>query len=303
MMKNLLLFALTVVLLNCHEKQAPSLKSPVAPDPRLDFTIVPGERVGLLTKDHCSKADVLAAYGEYAKVDQVDVGQGLRAKGVVIFEGQSHRRVQVYWTPAPISQRPGFIKIDVDRMAGGDSDWKLENGLTIGSTMEEVEMQNGAPFEFWGFDWAYGGRVANWNGGTLAGKGVRMFFGASTGEIDEKIKGEGSHLSNEPLVRQASPKVVSLELTFPVQKQLPACLAEKVRELAGHKSIFTILKMKVGGENLYRVRNEEVTHEGVDYIYDENCNEKCRWVSFQKPPVECRKAYLNGRWEPVWEHY
>jgi hypothetical protein len=79
------------------------------------------------------------------------------------------------------------------------SRWNL-SGITIGSSLAEVQKVNGKPFLVSGFDWDYGGFVADWKGGALSrmegGCSVMMRFGKETG-APRNLSGDGVKASSD----------------------------------------------------------------------------------------------------------
>ncbi len=53
--------------------------------------------------------------------------------------------------------------------------WKTSQGITIGTTYEELKAINEGPFEFYGFGWDYSGAV-DWLDGKLADTNIRVFL-------------------------------------------------------------------------------------------------------------------------------
>jgi hypothetical protein len=45
--------------------------------------------------------------------------------------------------------------------------WKTSEGITIGTTLEQIAKFNGGPFTVAGFGWDYEGRTLSWENGNL----------------------------------------------------------------------------------------------------------------------------------------
>src|SRR5215831_8298187 len=127
-----------------------------------DYLIVPGERVGAITRSS-SEADLRKAYGDenVAETD-LDISEGEPERGMVIFPNDPERRIQVLWIDRQVKAHPKWIQIDDRR-----TQWKTDDGITIGTSLSELEGMNGRPFMLTGFGWDYSGTVLNWNGGAL----------------------------------------------------------------------------------------------------------------------------------------
>ncbi|HRD80201.1 MAG TPA: hypothetical protein PLL53_05540 [Saprospiraceae bacterium] len=175
-----------------------------------DYTIVPGERVGLITLEKCSREEVLAAYGDSARVEEIYLAEGMTGEGVVIFPDNPRNRMEVYWDSEIDPVRPVLIRI-----SGEGTDWKTTQGITVGTPIAEVEKANGKPFLLSGFDWDYGGRTTNWNQGKLNNNLGLQFGYNAEGETLEGISGDVELSSDMPALTPAGVVVTGLELSFP----------------------------------------------------------------------------------------
>lgn len=50
----------------------------------------------------------------------------------------------------------------------GKSSWVTRSGLQVGMHLKDIEQLNGKPFLFYGGGWDQGGKITNWNEGTLS---------------------------------------------------------------------------------------------------------------------------------------
>lgn len=181
-------------------------------DPQPDFTIVPGERIGLIDLNTATEAAVLNAYGDQAQKDSIYLGEGIFEPGVVVFKGTKNQ-VELYWDPAMGIHQPGYVTI---YGKDGQTDWKTPNDITIGTALEEVEHLNGKPFEFYGFGWDFGGYVNNWNGGQLENQGFGLRFEpAEDAETPMELFGEVIISSDDPSVRQTKATVNKMTFSSP----------------------------------------------------------------------------------------
>lgn len=128
-----------------------------------DFTIKPGEGFGGFGEEmEKAEFEEILKPEEWTERDFY-IGEGESAPGLVLYPD----------TPEEVE-----VLLDDDgysilyRLAKTDSKWATAEGISVGSTMQELEAANGKPFKFSGFDWDYGGTVTNWNGGAFDGKGL-----------------------------------------------------------------------------------------------------------------------------------
>jgi hypothetical protein len=268
-------------------------------DKRLDFTIVPGERFGLITPAAATREAVLAAYGDSAKVDSIYLIDGMFDVGVVIFPNNPRNRVDVYWDNENDPLRPAFIRIVGD--STGTTDWKTPDGITLGTPLAEIERLNGKPFKINGLDWDYGGRVADWQGGKLAGTGLFFVF-HHAGQADPKLLGETIFDSNDPLAVAGGIEVGMLDVRFFAREKLPACLEAKVAEISPKNTPFFVSKMNVNGQDHFWFSDGAMAVDGLEYVYDAECKVLCTLGGMRKPD-ECAKVYDAGKWTLLWEQY
>ncbi|MBI5915789.1 MAG: hypothetical protein HY842_10455 [Bacteroidetes bacterium] len=289
------------LLFACKEKPAPQ-RPETPPTPQLDFTIVPGERVGLVTKNACTREAVLAAYGDSAVVDSVYLDEGMMDEGLVLFPNNPRRTAYLWWDKEFDPKHIGFIRIISTDLPTGGADWKTDSGLAIGSTIADVEKLNGKTFDIFGFGWDYGGRVTDWKGGKFDGTGFGMLFSPAGDETDETLLGEKNIPSNDPILLKAEPRIVTFEIRFPVRDSLPPCLAEKANGYLTTEPVLTVKKMTVNGQDHFWFSDGAAAYDGIEYIYDTYCKEVCKVGGFRKP-LDCSKVYDAGKWEVVWQEF
>ncbi len=296
-MKKTTIFLLSATLFfaACGEKPAPPPETPA--EPSIDLTIVPGDHVGLITAAACTREAVLAAYGKAAKVDSVYLAEGMFGEGVIIYPDSSRRRMEVYWDNEMDAKRPAFIRIYGDSTG---TDWKTAEGITIGTPMADVRQLNGKEFQVGGFGWDLGGFVFGWNGGKLSSVLQLRFEPSVNDPGSEKVQGEGSFSSDQPEMAAAKPKVSMMEFRFLAKEKLPDCLMENIKANMVEQGRMLVHKMAVNGVDHYWLQSGAAAYDGIEFIYDANCKEVCKTGGMRKP-MDCMKAYENGKWELVWE--
>lgn len=132
---------------------------------------------------------------------------GRTAPGNVLLPNDPALSLEIAWKdPASLAfpRRVAFTET---------SAWSV-NGVSIGTSLADLEKANGRPFRIQGFGGAAGGVVGDWRGGSLANigagceLGVQLALPASLGSAAQaRISGPKSVASNDPAVRAANPTV------------------------------------------------------------------------------------------------
>lgn len=129
-------------------------------DSRIDWTFVPGARVGPITAKTDYEALVTIFGAEHVVDAPVELGEGETEPGTAIIIGQSEAFTTIQWTV--YREQPKAVHI-----RGANSPWKSLDGIGIGTPLATLEKLNGKPIDFAGFGWDYAGTVTGWNGGAL----------------------------------------------------------------------------------------------------------------------------------------
>ena len=127
-----------------------------------DWLIVPGERVGSITAA-TSEATLITLFGA-ENVEPVDVylGEGFTEPGAAVYPSDPTQRVEVVWRD---DAHTGPKEV---RLTGESSKWKTAEGISLGSTLQEIERLNGSPFRLAGFAFDYGGTITDCGAGRLS---------------------------------------------------------------------------------------------------------------------------------------
>lgn len=182
-----------------------------------DFLIVPGQSFGPITAES-TQASLEQQFGK----DQVRAGdipgaEGITQPGLTIFPDQPEKQVSVFLSESE-PRRVTHIQI-----YGEKSQWKTAEGVTLGTTLEELEKLNGKPFELMGLGWDYGGHVTDWKGGALENLNLRLNSTAPhmTEEEMAAISGDKTISSALPELRKAEPHVSEILVLFSVPNVTP----------------------------------------------------------------------------------
>ncbi|MDD3927826.1 MAG: hypothetical protein PHT33_14335 [bacterium] len=185
----------------------------------VSFVIVPGERAGDIKAD-TSENDLFNIYGRSnVRRRSINVGEGELRPGVVIYPEQPLKMAEVVWRDTANRDDPGRFQV-----SGNRSMWRLDNEISLGTALKELERLNGRPFQLAGFGWDYGGTVLSWSGGALerlSGNGGRIILrlrepaGADiTDDERMSVQGDGRFSSGNPVMQKMNPVVYSIIVEF-----------------------------------------------------------------------------------------
>jgi hypothetical protein len=161
-----------------------------------------------------SGKSLMQRYGKDAVVQQLPGAEGETYKGLVLLPRAKDRRIEVSFTDDAMKRVTGLAI----RNSAKASRWTL-SGITIGSSLTDVQKANGKPFLVNGFDWDYGGFVADWKGGALGrlegGCRVVMRFDKEAGAPPRNLSGDGvKAASDNPALVKWGPVVTEIRLGF-----------------------------------------------------------------------------------------
>jgi hypothetical protein len=152
-------------------------------------------------------------FGQEAVLQDLSGAEGDTSGGLVLFPRAKERRIEVWFTHDTLKRVASLSLRDPAK-----SNWNVA-GVTIGSTLAEVQKINGKPSLVNGFQWDYGGFVANWSGGTLAralpgGCRLVLRFDKDPGQ-PEGMSGEGTKVSSDsPTLVKWGPVVTEIGVNF-----------------------------------------------------------------------------------------
>lgn len=152
--------------------------------------------------------NIMADFGQ-SHVAHADVMQpnGSTAPGSILLPNEPKLRVDIAWADAigyttPI--RASFTE---------ETRWSVA-GVTIGTSLADVEKANGGPFRLVGFGGNNGGVVTDWKGGRLANLpgpcrlGVQFAISAvASDSAQSRASGPKVFNSNDPAIRAINPTV------------------------------------------------------------------------------------------------
>jgi hypothetical protein len=185
--------------------------TPAAPE----WQIIPGRSVGFLTPT-TSQADLQRRYGkESVTPTRVELGEGETTPGTVLFPSDSARRLEIVWQDTVTLKRPARVIL-----RGNRSEWKIEPGISLGTSLQELERLNNRPFTLAGFGWDYAGVITDWKGGALdsALAGIKLYVDPGPAQYESaaysKVLGDRDYSSSLPPMQQLNPRVGQIFVDF-----------------------------------------------------------------------------------------
>jgi hypothetical protein len=143
--------------------------SSLAQDSVVDWRILPGERVGPIDAS-TSESDLRRVFGDTSIAPvEVYLGEGFSEPGTAVYPDDPERRVEVVWRNG---ERDSPKEV---RLTGATSIWKTDEGISLGTTLMQLESLNGYPFRLAGFGFDYGGTVVDCGSGRLTYLGCDSF--------------------------------------------------------------------------------------------------------------------------------
>lgn len=151
---------------------------------------------------------------------RIEIGEGEKAAGAILFPKDKKRRLELIWRDAKKRRGPSTIYVREG------SAWTVAGPagerLAIGSALAAVEVANGKPFSILGFDWDYSGTAADWQGGKLekafGGCKLTIRFGYPEGadaKALDRLSGDKEFSSADPDMRQVKPTAYEILLSWP----------------------------------------------------------------------------------------
>ncbi len=146
---------------------------------------------------------------------RVELGEGETAPGTVLYPADSMRRLEVLWKDTVTRSHP-----DRAIVRGRKSFWQVGSGVTLGTTLQELERLNGRPFTLAGFGWDYAGVVTDWGGGALDSTltGVKLYLDPGPSQYNSsdysKVLGDRDYSSSLPPMQRLAPRVAQIFVDF-----------------------------------------------------------------------------------------
>jgi hypothetical protein len=139
------------------------------------YLIKPGKSVGEIDRT-TTKAQLVKLFGQQNVQDaRLQRAEGETVPGTVLYGQDKKRRLEITWTKNAVVQ-------DV-QIKGKSSLWHTTEGISLGTTLADLQRLNAKPFKFSGFGWDYGGQILSWEKGKLE-RSLKGLWCALEMEID-----------------------------------------------------------------------------------------------------------------------
>ena len=170
------------------------------------------KNVGLINKK-TAYSDIIKMFGKQnIKNDKVYIGEGESTPATIVFPKDNFKKIYIVWKNIKSKNEVREIRVE-----GEKSIWKLENGITLGTTLKELEKMNGKSFVLLGFGWDYEGAVTSWDNGQLSSisetVALRLNGGNKISESElSQVSGDSEFSSSNPVIQKMNPGVQSILL-------------------------------------------------------------------------------------------
>jgi hypothetical protein len=180
-----------------------------------EWRIVPGDAAGPW-KIETSEADLRQRYGASSvEATRIQIGEGETMPGTVLYPRDSLQRVEVVWQDSVNRRRPARVTL-----RGSRSRWQVNRGISLGTSLQQLERLNGRPFTLAGFGWDYAGVVTDWKGGALDSSlvGVKLYLDPGPAQYQSapysQVLGDRDYSSALPAMQQLAPRVAQIFVDF-----------------------------------------------------------------------------------------
>jgi hypothetical protein len=179
----------------------------------VEWTITPRQSGPISSQT--SEADLRRRYGAAVDGARIQLGEGETAPGTVLYREDPRRRAEIIWRDTTDRRLPSRVILRGER-----SRWQVGSGISLGTTLQDLERLNGKPFSLAGFGWDYAGGVIDWNGGALDSSlaGIHLYLDPGPSQSESapysQVLGDREYLSSLPAMQQLNPRVAQIFIDF-----------------------------------------------------------------------------------------
>ena len=162
----------------------------------VDSLLVTRESWGPITAES-DLEDLRKYYGDQVVADSLILGpEGMDTLHVTYLLAGQPAELIVHWQDSARHRKIAMIESFRD-----GSPYYTSDSLKMGSTLREILVANGAPINFSGFGWDYGGYILSYNGGKLDSSRLLYRLTADT-ELPNELYGDQERNTMMPAVQQ-----------------------------------------------------------------------------------------------------
>ena len=162
-----------------------------------------------------SEVELRERYGNAVDSARIELGEGETTPGTVLYPDDSVRRAEIVWKDTVSRRRPARVIL-----RGTQSKWQVGQGISLGTSLQELERLNGRPFVLAGFGWDYAGVITDWKGGALDSTlaGIKLYLDPGSAQQQSaaysQVLGDRDYSSDLPAMQQLNPKVAQIFVDF-----------------------------------------------------------------------------------------
>lgn len=173
-----------------------------------NWTCVPRKQVGRITANFTT-AELEKMFGEEnVRNTDIGLGEGETAPGTIVFQDSKDELI-IQWI-----EGEEYKKIDNIKIRGEGTNWKTSEGITVGSTLDQLLELNGKDFSFTGFEWDYAGGVMSWEDGKINAD-LKVYLEPTNQEaIFPDLVGDKIFSTSHEKAKAAGLKVASFTINF-----------------------------------------------------------------------------------------
>ena len=174
--------------------------------------------LALISQLITSEANLIQMYGRRnVQSKNIHLGEGEFEPGTVIFPKEPNKIAGILWENSDQKQHLKSVRI-----SGQGSVWKIGHGITLGTTLKELEQLNGRPFLLAGFGWDYSGTVTSWEKGNLEKefttngrvilrcRPIQEIYKMVSSREAESVLGDKDFRSNNKVMEKINPRVYEI---------------------------------------------------------------------------------------------
>jgi hypothetical protein len=171
-----------------------------------------------------SAASLQRAFGSAEiRADSVPLGEteGDMLPATVFFPHDPRRTISIVWKDTVAKRGPRYVWL-----SHAPTEWRTPRGISVGTSLRELERLNGRPFHLAGFAFDQSGALASWNRGKLESLSSRSCrFGMNIDSLKpltpaaqrlyRQVEGGGIFSSGHPAMQVLNPRVSRIVIEYP----------------------------------------------------------------------------------------